>query len=132
LHEANDDANKTKAQRLLTDMETFRETMYDETLLHLEEIDFPLSGIVLLDSILMQIVVSDTGVSFYKAIFDNIGKRKATTRKSSGGSGEGFWKVFKLVRMCKASLVIEECGESLEYTKAVIVRFDGKCELVYK
>lgn len=46
------------------------------------------------------------------------------------GSGIGFMTTFETLKECKASLIIEERHEvkDNDYTKAVIIRFDGKNE----
>lgn len=54
-----------------------------------------------------------------------LGKEKASTRLSEGGSGIGYMTVFGILRECKASLVITEYEpEQQGFTKSVAVRFD--------
>ena len=57
------------------------------------------------------------------------GKEQVTTHKDEGGTGIGFMTTFETLKECKASLIIEEYNpETTNYTKAVIIRFDGKNE----
>ena len=79
-----------------------------------------------------QIVIRDSGNAFDKNVLDNIGKRKTTTRKETGGSGIGLWNVYKIMRLSKASLIINEFVNDSDFTKAIIFRFDGKCEYKYQ
>jgi hypothetical protein len=78
-----------------------------------------------------QIIVKDSGVAFDRNILKNIGKKKVTTYKNAGGSGIGLWNVYKTMRSSKASLIINEFLNELDFTKAVIFRFDGRCEYKY-
>lgn len=71
--------------------------------------------------------VYDTGIEFEIDTLLKLGKEQITTHKDEGGSGIGFITTFETLRECKASLIIEEYNpEATNYTKAVIIRFDGK------
>lgn len=73
--------------------------------------------------------VYDTGIEFEVDTLLKLGKEQVTTHKEDGGSGIGFMTTFETLNECKASLVIEEYNpETTNYTKAVIIRFDGKNE----
>lgn len=60
-------------------------------------------------------------------LHSDYGLKRITTHKSTGGSGIGFMTTFETLKQCKASLIIEEYSD-LEYTKAVIIKFDNKNE----
>ena len=73
--------------------------------------------------------VYDTGIEFEIDTLLKLGKEQITTHKDEGGSGIGFMTTFETLKECKASLIIEEYNpEVTNYTKAVIIRFYGKCE----
>ena len=74
-----------------------------------------------------QIKFYDTGIEFEIETLSNLGLKRITTHKSTGGSGIGFMTTFETLKQCKASLIIEEYSD-LEYTKAVIIKFDNKNE----
>lgn len=73
--------------------------------------------------------ISDTGIAFEIDTLLKLGLEKTTTHKDSGGSGIGFMTTFETMKECKASLIIEEYPISdNDYTKSVIIRFDGDNE----
>ena len=74
--------------------------------------------------------VYDTGIEFEIPTLLKLGLEPATTHKDSGGTGIGFITTFETLNVTKASLIIQENHEMLDndYTKAVIIRFDGKNE----
>lgn len=74
-----------------------------------------------------QIKFYDTGIEFEIETLSNLGLKRITTHKWAGGSGIGFMTTFETLKQCKASLIIEEYSD-LEYTKAVIIKFDNKNE----
>lgn len=74
-----------------------------------------------------QIKFYDTGIEFEIETLSKLGLKRATTHKATGGSGIGFMTTFETLKQCKASLIIEEYSD-LEYTKAVIIKFDNKNE----
>lgn len=74
-----------------------------------------------------QIKFYDTGIEFEIETLSNLGLKRITTHKSTGGSGIGFMTTFETLKQCKASLIIEEYSNQ-EYTKAVIIKFDNKNE----
>lgn len=74
-----------------------------------------------------QIKFYDTGIEFEIETLSKLGLKRTTTHKSAGGSGIGFMTTFETLKQCKASLIIEEYSD-LEYTKAVIIKFDNKNE----
>lgn len=74
-----------------------------------------------------QIKFYDTGIEFEIETLSNLGLKRITTHKSAGDSGIGFMTTFETLKQCKASLIIEEYSD-LEYTKAVIIKFDNKNE----
>lgn len=71
--------------------------------------------------------IYDTGIEFEIETLLKLGQEQVTTHKEEGGSGIGFMTTFETLKECKASLIIEEYNpETTNYTKAVIIRFDGK------
>ena len=74
-----------------------------------------------------QVEFYDTGIEFEIETLLNLGLERTTTHKATGGTGIGFMTTFETLKECKASLEIEEFNNK-EYTKAVIIGFDGKNE----
>lgn len=74
--------------------------------------------------------VYDTGVEFEIETLLKLGLEPVTTHKNTGGTGIGFISTFETINKCKASLIIQERNRknTNNYTKAVIIRFDGKKE----
>lgn len=74
--------------------------------------------------------VYDTGIEFEIDTLLKLGLEPVTTHKENGGTGIGFITTFETLKATKASLIIEEKHEMRDndYTKAVIIRFDGKNE----
>lgn len=73
--------------------------------------------------------VCDTGIEFEIDILLKLGLEQITTHKDAGGSGIGFMTTFETLKETKASLIIEEYNpKTTNYTKSVIIRFDGKGE----
>ncbi len=72
--------------------------------------------------------IYDSGIEFEKEVLEILGKRPITTHKESGGTGMGFMNTFDTLKKHSASLIIKEIGpiSETEYTKAIIVKFDGK------
>ena len=72
----------------------------------------------------------DTGVEFEIETLLKLGLEPVTTHKNTGGTGIGFISTFETINKCKASLIIQERNRknTNDYTKAVIIRFDGKKE----
>jgi len=77
-----------------------------------------------------QIVIKDSGITFDSSVLSSISKRRMS--KGPGGSGRGLWNVYKVMRSSKASLIIDELIHDLDFTKAVTLRFDDKCEYRYQ
>ena len=76
-----------------------------------------------------ELCIYDTGIEFEIETLINLGKRRITTHKETGGSGIGFMTTFNTMNKCKGSIIIEEYNkDNNDYTKAVIFRFDGKGE----
>lgn len=74
--------------------------------------------------------VYDTGVEFEIETLLKLGLEPVTTHKNTGGTGIGFISTFETINKCKASLIIQERNRknTNNYTKVVIIRFDGKKE----
>lgn len=74
--------------------------------------------------------VHDTGIEFRIETLLKLGVEPITTHKDEGGTGIGFITTFETLKETNSSLIIEEKHEIADndYTKAVIIRFDGKHE----
>lgn len=77
-----------------------------------------------------ELCICDTGIEFEIDTLIKLGLEPATTHKETGGSGIGFMTTFETMRETNSSLIIKEIGKpSLnDYTKSVIIKFDGKNE----
>lgn len=69
--------------------------------------------------------IYDSGLMFEQKVIENLGKRRITTHKETGGSGIGLMTTFELLRKYKASFDIDETVVSENYVKKVSVIFDG-------
>lgn len=77
-----------------------------------------------------ELCIYDSGIEFEIETLEKLGKERVTTHEKTGGSGIGFMTTFATLKECKASLIIKEKHEmkNNDYTKAVIIKFDGKNE----
>ena len=77
-----------------------------------------------------ELCIYDSGVEFTIDTLSKLGIEQITTHKDSGGSGIGFITTFETMKQTGASLIIDEKRKpsANDYTKAVIIRFDGKNE----
>lgn len=77
-----------------------------------------------------EIRIYDTGIEFKIETLLKLGLEPITTHKENGGSGIGFMTTFETLKETKASLIIEEKHKmkNNDYTKTIIIRFDGKEE----
>ena len=77
-----------------------------------------------------ELCIYDSGVEFTIDTLSKLGIEQTTTHKDSGGSGMGFMTTFETMKQTGASLIIDEkCKPSEnDYTKSVVIRFDGKNE----
>ena len=75
-----------------------------------------------------ELCIYDSGVEFTIDTLSKLGIEQITTHKDSGGSGMGFITTFETMKQTGASLIIDEKRKpsANDYTKAVIIRFDGK------
>lgn len=75
-----------------------------------------------------ELCIYDSGIEFEIDTLEKLGKERVTTHAETGGSGIGFMTTFTTLKECKASLIIKEEHEmrNNDYTKAVIIKFDGK------
>ena len=81
---------------------------------------------------ILEIVVKDNGDPFASEVLENFGKKKITTNKDSGGTGNGLKNICALMRKAKASFEITHyLDNGNDYTKVLVFRFDGKCEYAY-
>lgn len=74
--------------------------------------------------------VYDSGIEFEPETLALLGKKPITTHADNGGTGFGFMNTFDTLKKYKASLIINELNPPCKdnYTKSIIVRFDGKNE----
>jgi hypothetical protein len=78
-----------------------------------------------------EFTVLDSGIPFEVDTLVRLGTERVTTHADSGSSGIGFETTFETMKECKASLVINEYEQSsVDYSKSVSVRFDGKNQYV--
>ena len=78
--------------------------------------------------------IYDSGIEFKPEIFEKLGKEPSTTHPDEGGTGMGFMNTFDTLRKYNASLTIEEYDKPNKdnYTKVLIIKFDGKKEFKIK
>lgn len=78
------------------------------------------------------ISVYDSGLPFESKVIENLGKKRITTHKATGGSGIGLMTTSELLRKHNASFVIDENIDNDSYAKKVSVIFDGlsQCRVV--
>lgn len=78
------------------------------------------------------ISVYDSGMPFEPKVIENLGKKRITTHKATGGSGIGLMTTSELLIKHSASFVIDENIDNDSYTKRVSVVFDGlsQCRVV--
>lgn len=76
--------------------------------------------------------VYDSGIEFELDTLSNLGKKPITTHADNGGTGFGFMNTFDTLKKYNASLTINELNPpcSDNYTKSVVIRFDGKHEFI--
>lgn len=67
----------------------------------------------------------DSGDMFAINVIRNLGLRRTTTHKKTGGTGIGLMNTFKLCRKYKASFVLDETVDNDDYVKCVSIVFDG-------
>lgn len=78
--------------------------------------------------------IYDSGIEFKPETLENLGKKPSTTHADEGGTGMGFMNTFDTLRKCNASMLIEEYNEPSKdnYTKSIMIKFDGKNEFKIK
>ena len=76
-----------------------------------------------------ELAIFDTGIPFEISTLINLGLKPASTHLDESGSGIGFITTFETLKDCKASFIINELSTG-NYTKSLIVRFDGNCEYI--
>ena len=72
------------------------------------------------------LAVFDSGAYFDTAVLKNFGRKRLTTRSSSGGSGIGLMTLHEIIQKSNASFCIEEFLHISNYTKKVSICFDRK------
>lgn len=75
------------------------------------------------------ISIFDSGLPFEQKVIENLGKRRITTHRKTGGSGIGLMTTAQLLKKHNASLVIDERLDNESYTKKVSVIFDSLNQL---
>ena len=76
------------------------------------------------------VCIYDSGIEFKEETLKTLGKKPSSTHLDEGGSGMGFLNTFDTLNKYKASLIIDEIGMPCEenYTKVIMIKFDGKNE----
>lgn len=72
------------------------------------------------------LAVFDSGIYFDSGVLKNFGRKRLTTRSSSGGSGIGLMTLHEIIQKSNASFCIEEFLHISNYTKKVSICFDRK------
>lgn len=70
----------------------------------------------------------DSAKQFELNVVANMGIKRITTHKKTGGSGIGLMTVFEITQKHHASFVIDECIDNDSYSKCVSVCFDGMAQ----
>ncbi len=73
--------------------------------------------------------VFDSGIDFEESSFENLGIRKNTTHKETGGSGIGLMTAMDICRKYQASFCIDEILPDNTYTKKVTICFDDLSQI---
>lgn len=76
--------------------------------------------------------IYDSGNYFDADVIANLGKKRITTHKESGGSGIGMMTTVSLLQKYSASLKIDETVPNDSYTKCVSVIFDNEGKIIIK
>lgn len=75
--------------------------------------------------------IYDSGIEFEINTLLKLGLEKATTHSDNGGTGIGFITTFETLKLCNASLIINELSPSKNnYTKSITIRFNNKLEYI--
>ncbi len=73
--------------------------------------------------------IYDSGSEFDAGVIANIGKRRHTTHKDTGGSGIGLMTTYELINKYHATFEIEELYNNKLFTKRVSVLFDNNSRI---
>lgn len=73
--------------------------------------------------------IYDSGSEFDAGVIANIGKRRHTTHKDTGGSGIGLMTTYELINKYHATFEIEELYDNKLFTKRVSVLFDNNSRI---
>lgn len=76
--------------------------------------------------------IYDSGEYFDTDVIANLGKKRITTHRKSGGSGIGMMTTFSLLQKYGASLKIDETVQNDSYTKCVSAIFDNEGKIIIK
>ena len=76
--------------------------------------------------------IYDSGSYFDADVIANLGKKRITTHKNSGGSGIGLMTTFSLLQKYRASLKIDETVQNESYSKCVSLIFDREGKIFIK
>lgn len=77
-------------------------------------------------------VLYDSGIPFPQEVLKNLGTKRITSHKDTGGSGIGIMSTFEICKRFHASFILSssEPNSSLPYTKCLEILFDGKNETI--
>lgn len=73
----------------------------------------------------LSLSIFDSGNQFEPNVIKNLGIKRTTTHKKSGGTGIGLMNSIELCKKHKASFILDETISNDEYSKCVSVDFDG-------
>lgn len=73
--------------------------------------------------------IYDSGSEFDAGVIANIGKKRHTTHKDTGGSGIGLMTTYELINKYHATFEIEELYDNKLFTKRVSVLFDNNSRI---
>lgn len=77
------------------------------------------------------LTIYDSGIPFEIDTLICLGTKHITTHSDTGGSGEGFMKIFKTIQEHNASLTISENRPGhAGYSKSIIIRFDDNAKFI--
>ena len=73
----------------------------------------------------LSVNIYDSGEYFQPNVLLNMGLKRVTTHKKTGGSGIGLMTTFELLKNCQASFITNETIRNDNYRKSISVCFDG-------
>lgn len=108
------------------DFNTMLLDLGENAIISLDDVDFK-NVFLLVDASESNLTLSffDSGDMFAVNVIRNLGLKRTTTHKKTGGTGIGLMNTFKLCRKYKASFVLDETVDNSDFGKSVSIVFDG-------